>query len=86
MGDNGLLGLYFKGGIVFIYVLGVKEVDGFNFFEDWLNWLMWGVNMGVGIDLLFFMVDLIYEKGFIDFFEDVEGKNNVLSLSVGLKF
>lgn len=85
-GDNGLLGLHLKGGIVPTYVLGVNEVDGFNFSEDRLNRLTWGANMGVGIDLLFFTADLTYEKGLTDFFQDAEGKNNVLSLSVGLKF
>ncbi|MEL7247751.1 MAG: porin family protein [Bacteroidota bacterium] len=85
-GDNGLLGLHVKGGIVPTYVMGVKEVDGFNFSEDRLNRLTWGANMGVGIDLLFLTADLTYEKGLTNFFEDAEGKNNVLSLSVGLKF
>ena len=85
-GDNGLLGLHLKGGIVPTYVLGVKEVNDFNFSEDRLNRLSWGANMGVGIDLLFFTADLTYEKGLTDFFKDAEGKNNVLSLSVGLKF
>lgn len=86
LGDNGLLGLHLKGGIVPTYVMSVKEVDDFNFSADELNRLTWGANMGVGVDLLFFTADLTYEKGLTDFFADGEGKNNVLSLSVGLKF
>jgi hypothetical protein len=85
-GDNGLLGLHLKGGIVPTYVMGVKEVDNFDFSVDELNRLTWGANMGVGIDLLFFTADLTYEKGLTDFFQNGEGKNNILSLSVGLKF
>jgi hypothetical protein len=85
-GDNGLLGLHLKGGIVPTYVMSVKEVDNFNFNEDQLNRLTWGANMGVGVDFLFFTADLTYEAGLSDYFKDATGRNNVLSLSVGLKF
>jgi hypothetical protein len=85
-GDNGLLGLYAKGGIAPTYVLGVKETDNFDFKVDDLNRFTWGANVGVGVDILFLTADLTYEKGLTDFFDGVEGKNNVLTLSVGLKF
>ncbi|MEZ4984476.1 MAG: outer membrane beta-barrel protein [Saprospiraceae bacterium] len=85
-GDNGLLGLYLKGGVVPTYVMGVKETDNFDFSVDRLNRLTWGANAGLGIDLLFLTADLTYEKGLTDFFNDAAGKNNVLSLSVGVKF
>lgn len=85
-GDNGLLGLHLKGGIVPTYVMGVKETNNISFSADDLSRLTWGANMGVGVDILFFTADLTYEKGLTNFFKDGEGKNNVLSLSVGLKF
>lgn len=85
-GDNGLLGLYAKGGIAPTYVMGVKETDNFDFNVDDLNRLTWGANVGVGVDILFLTADLTYEKGLSDFFDGVEGRNNVLTLSVGLKF
>lgn len=85
-GDNGLLGLHVKGGITPTYVLGVKEVDNINFDVDRLNRLTWGANMGVGIDFLFLTADLTYEKGLSEYFKDDTGKNNIVSLSVGLKF
>ena len=85
-GDNGLIGLHLKGGIVPTYVMSVKETDNFNFDKDQLNSLTWGANVGVGIDFLFLTADLTYEKGLSDYFKDAAGKNNVLSLSVGLKF
>ena len=66
--------------------MSVKEVDNFNFSEDQLNRLTWGANMGVGVDVLFFTADLTYEAGISDYFKDATGNNNVLSLSVGLKF
>ena len=85
-GDNGLIGLHVKGGIVPTYVMGIKEVNNFDFNVDDLSRLTWGTNIGVGIDFLFMTADLSYEKGLTDYFADVEGKNNVLLLSVGLKF
>jgi hypothetical protein len=66
--------------------MSVKEVDNFNFNEDQLNRLTWGANMGVGVDFLFFTADLTYEAGLSDYFKDATGRNNLLSLSVGLKF
>ena len=85
-GDNGLIGLHVKAGIVPTYVMGVKEVNNIDFNVDDLSRLTWGTNIGVGIDFLFMTADLTYEKGLSDYFADVEGKNNVLALSVGLKF
>lgn len=85
-GDNGLLGIYAKGGIAPTYVMGVSEADDFDFNVDDLNRFTWGANMGVGVDILFLTADLTYEKGLTDFFDGVEGRNNVLTLSVGLKF
>lgn len=85
-GDNGLIGLHVKAGIVPTYVMGVKEVNNFDFNIDDLSRLTWGTNIGIGIDFLFMTADLTYEKGLSDYFADVEGKNNVLALSVGLKF
>ncbi|MCB0639618.1 MAG: porin family protein [Lewinella sp.] len=85
-GDNGLLGIYAKGGVTPAYVLGVKETDNFNFSADELNRFTWGANVGVGVDILFLTAELNYEKGLTDFFDGVEGRNNMLTLSVGLKF
>ncbi|RME93718.1 MAG: porin family protein [Bacteroidetes bacterium] len=85
-GDNGLLGVYARGGFTPTYVLGVDETADFNFNVDQLNRFTWGANAGVGVDLLFLTAELNYEWGMTDYFEAVEGRNNVLTLSVGLKF
>ncbi|GJM33418.1 MAG: hypothetical protein DHS20C18_24190 [Saprospiraceae bacterium] len=85
-GQGGLLGLYVKGGIVPTYVTGVKERPSFDLSVDDLNRLTYGANVGVGVDILLFTVDLNYEIGMKDFFKDTAGKNNVLTLSAGLKF
>lgn len=81
-----VLGLRAYGGITPTFVLGVKEQPDFSFDKDQLNSLTWGGNLGVGLDLLFLTVDASYEVGLTDYFKDVEGKNNVFTLSVGVKF
>ncbi len=81
-----ILGLRAYGGVSPTYVLGVNEAPDFAFDVDNLNRLTWGGNLGVGLDLLFLTIDATYEIGLTDYFKDAEGANNVLSLSVGLKF
>lgn len=85
-GDDGLLGLHIKGGIVPTYVIGVDEKAGFSFSKEDLNTFTLGANVGAGVDILFLTVDANYEMGLNDFFADAEGKNNMFTLSVGLKF
>ena len=85
-GDNGLLGIHIKGGVTPTYILGVDEREGFAFSKEQLNNFTWGANAGVGVDFLFLTVDANYEMGLNDFFANAEGANNVLTLSVGLKF
>ena len=81
-----ILGLRAQGGIVPTYVMGVNDVSNTSFNVDNLNRFTWGANVGVGFDLLFLTVDAGYEIGLSDYFKQVEGSNNVLTLSVGLKF
>lgn len=64
----------------------MDEKNGIDFNKEDFNSFIWGVNVGVGVNFLFFMADLNYEIGLDDFFVNVEGGNNVLSLSVGIKF
>jgi len=85
-GKGGLIGLHAKGGIVPAYVINVKERPSFDLDLEDLNRLTWGANVGLGLDVLFFTVDLNYEIGLSKFFKDSEGKNNMLTASVGIKF
>jgi len=85
-GDNGLLGIRVKGGVTPTYVMSVNEKDGFAFDKEDLNTFTWGANVGAGLDVLFFTLDVNYEIGLNDYFKEVEGSNNVLSLNLGLKF
>lgn len=68
IGDNGFLGIYVKGGIMLFYVIGVNEKVNFDFDVKDFNWFNYGVNFGVGIDLVFLIVDVIYEIGLKDYF------------------
>jgi hypothetical protein len=85
-GDNGLLGVHLRGGVMPSMLLGVTERADFAFDRDRLNTFTWGANMGVGVDFLFLTLDANYELGMSDFFKNVEGRNNMLTVSVGLKF
>ncbi|MCB0571222.1 MAG: outer membrane beta-barrel protein [Phaeodactylibacter sp.] len=85
-GDNGLLGLHVQGGVVPTMVLGVTERQDFFFDKNDLNTFTLGANMGVGVDVLFFTLDANYEIGLNDFFKNAEGRNNMLTISAGIKF
>lgn len=85
-GKGGLIGLYLKGGVTPAYVFGVRERPSYNFDIDQLNRFTLGANVGLGFDLLFLTVDANYEIGLNDFFKNATGKNNMLSLNVGVKF
>ena len=90
-GDNGILGLYVKGGVTPAYVLGMTEKEKpvlslFTYQLEDLNRFTWGGNAGIGIDFLFLTAELNYEIGLTDFFNNTEGRNNMLTFSAGLKF
>ncbi|MBL7790793.1 MAG: outer membrane beta-barrel protein [Saprospiraceae bacterium] len=85
-GQGGLIGLHLKGGVTPAYVIGVKERPNYNFDIETLNRFTMGANVGLGVDILFFTVDANYEIGLNEFFKDAAGKNNMLSLNVGIKF
>lgn len=86
LGNNDFFQLHARGGIVPAYVLGVKEKPTFAFDKNSLKDWTFGANVGVGVDILFLTVDLNYEIGLTDYFEGSNGKNNMLSLTAGVKF
>lgn len=85
-GQGGLLGLHVKGGVTPAYVIGVKERPNYNFDVETLNRFTMGANVGLGVDLLFLTVDANYEIGLNNFFKEAAGKNNMLTLNLGIKF
>ncbi|MDX1667682.1 MAG: outer membrane beta-barrel protein [Saprospiraceae bacterium] len=85
-GRGGLLGIHARGGAVANWLADVKERPAFDLDKDELKEWTYGARAGVGLDLLFLTVDLDYEWGLSDFFEQTSGKNNMLTLSAGVRF
>lgn len=85
-GDSRFLGVHAIGGITPTYVLGVKEQSSFPLAKEDLNDWTFGANVGVGLDILFLTIDANYEIGLNDYFADAAGRNNVFTVSLGLKF
>ena len=85
-GNGGLLKVHAIGGVTPTFVMGVSDAPEFDFSKDDLNGMTWGANVGLGVQLLFLTVEANYEIGLTDYFQDVEGSNNVFTLSAGLKF
>ena len=85
-GDGGMLGIHALGGISTNYMINVKEKSDVDFNIDDLNRFTWGANIGVGVDVLFLTVNATYEIGLSEYFKDASGKNNMFTLSAGVKF
>jgi hypothetical protein len=85
-GRQQLLNFILKGGITPTYVMSVQEKAGIPFSKADLKPFTLGANAGLGIDLAFLTVDLNYEIGLNDYFRNATGRNNVLSLSAGIRF
>jgi Outer membrane protein beta-barrel domain len=85
-GRQQLLNFILKGGITPTYVMAVNEKAGIPFSKDDLRTFTLGANAGIGIDLAIFTFDLNYEIGLNDYFRNATGRNNVLSLSAGIRF
>ncbi|MEM1215852.1 MAG: outer membrane beta-barrel protein [Bacteroidota bacterium] len=84
--ENNLLNVRLRGGITPSYITSAEDTERFEFSVDQFNRLNWAATAGVGVDVLFFTADLTFEKGLRDYYEAVEGSNNILTLSLGVKF
>lgn len=85
-GKKQLLNLYLKGGVTPTMILAVNEKAGIPFSKDDLKTFSWGANVGLGMDITILTVDLNYEIGMSDYFANTTGRNNVLTLSAGIRF
>lgn len=85
-GRKQLLNLYLKGGVTPTMILAVNEKAGIPFSKDDLKTFTWGANVGLGMDITILTVDLNYEIGMSDYFANTTGRNNVLTLSAGIRF
>jgi len=85
-GKKQLLNLFVKGGVTPTMILAVNEKPGIPFSKDDLKTFTWGANVGLGMDITILTVDLNYEIGMSDYFANTTGRNNVLTLSAGIRF
>gem|GEM_PF-457894 len=85
-GEGGLMALHARGGIVPSYTLSVQEKENFDLDIDDLNRFNYGANVGLGLDIAIFTVDVNYEFGLSEPFKDSGEKPNFLTASVGIKF
>jgi hypothetical protein len=81
-----LIGVRAQAGITPSYVLNIKTPNGSNIGTEPLNKVGLATNLGVGMDILFLTLDLTWEKARVDFFKNIEGKNNMFTLTAGIKF
>jgi hypothetical protein len=85
-GEGGILGIQVHGGVTPTYVLGVKERNTILLDRSDLKAFTWGANFGVGVDFIVLTLETNYEMGLTPFFAQADGKNNILTVSAGLKF
>lgn len=81
---DGVLHVYLKGGVTPVFLSGVKEAANFSLTEDDITQTNWELNAGLGIDLLFGNFEINYGHGLRNYFTNADGKNRVLSVSLGL--
>ena len=67
------------------WVTDVKD-NAFGLTKEAYNERIWGAKVGAGVDLLFLTVDLNYELGITELYKTSDAKNNILSLTAGIKF
>jgi len=67
------------------WVTNVQDND-LGLTQDSYNERIWGAKVGAGIDILFLTVDLNYELGITELYQNSDAKNNILSLTAGIKF
>ncbi len=85
-GRDGFLNIYALAGVTPTLLAGVKESSNIDLTEEDINDFTMSANIGAGVDLFFLTFDVRYEMGLQDFFVDANGKNNMLTASVGLRF
>ena len=82
---GGILHLYGKAGVVGNVNFSFANTGDLDLRREDVRTFGAAANVGVGIDLLFFNIEANYEFGLTDYFELSSGKNNVLTLGLGIK-
>lgn len=82
---GGLIDVWVKGGGSANFFAGVKKIDGSFSGGEEFSKVNYGLNFGVGIDVLVFTFDFSYELGQTNFFVSGDSRNNMLTVSAGIK-
>lgn len=82
-GTDGILAVRVNGGVIPTFLLGVED-NNLGLDRDDFQAFNFGLNAGLGIDLLVLTLDFGYEWGLTEFFETGQGKNRIFNVSVGL--
>jgi hypothetical protein len=85
-GEGGLMALHARGGVIPAYTLSVQEKENFDLTVEDLNRFNYSANVGLGLDVAIFTVDVNYEFGLSEPFKDSVEKPNFLTAAVGVKF
>jgi len=85
-GDNGVIDIYGTAGLTPAFLLDVDEKPAFALQAEDLNSFTMNGSLGVGVELLFLSADVRYDIGISNFFENQDGKNNMLTGSIGFRF
>lgn len=82
---NRILGLRTFIGLVPSYNIGVSD-DSNNVDKDGINSFMFSGQVGVGVNVFFFILDVGYNYGFNDIFPDVESRPGQAFVNLGFRF
>jgi hypothetical protein len=86
-GEGGLMSIYLKGGGVANMFAGIREGSTPTpLVADDFSKVNFAGNAGIGVDILIFTIEAIYEMGLTPFFETGTAKNNMLTVSAGFRF
>lgn len=86
-GEGGLMSIWVKGGGVANMFAGIREGSTPSpLVADDFSKVNFAANAGLGMDILVFTLEATYEMGLTPFFETGNEKNNMLTVSAGVRF
>ncbi|HMG15091.1 MAG TPA: outer membrane beta-barrel protein [Saprospiraceae bacterium] len=84
--EPALIRIYINGGVIPSYILGIKSPEKYDLNPSEFNRFQLGLSVGAGIDLLFLHFGATYETYLQNYFQNVNGKNRILTFSIGFVF
>jgi len=81
-----VVSVYLKGGIVPTFKMGDPDYGNIPGLEDIQQNFNFGGNLGLGVDVAILNVEVNYEWGLSNMFENSDVKSNIVSVLLGLRF